>query len=517
MSNPTRRDLLRDVGTGMFVASLGPAVAADLGLGLAHAADAPDRLTFGDLDPLVGFIQDTPADRLLPLALEKLRTGTDLKRLVAAAALANARAFGGEDYVGFHTLMALVPAFHMAAEMPADRRPLPVLKVLVRNATRLTETGGKPDALQPVTPAASGATAERLRDAVRRGDRQAAERTFAALTRDPLANTLDDLMLVVDDATEVHRTVLVSRSWDLIDFVGRERAGHLLRQSVRFCLSAEKNPNYVKHYQEVRTLLPKLLDAHKLADKPLGHRSVEDAWVERFGDTLFRGTPAQAAEAAAAALADGIDPAAVGEAVSLTANQLVLRDEGRPKSQASPGKPVGSCHGDSIGVHACDSVNAWRNIARHGGPRTAASSLILAAYQVASDRTNRGGDFHGWKPYPRPEHIDQVREVGTTSLLPGLDRSIRDKDQGRAAALTSLIVHERTNPTEEVFALLRRYAVSEDGALHAEKFYRTTVEEYTAARPAFKNRYIVALARVTASSFGTPAPGYAEACRLLKV
>ena len=43
-----------------------------------------------------------------------------------------------------------------------------------------------------------------------------------------------------------------------------------------------------------------------------------------------------------------------------------------------------------------------------------------------------------------------------------------------------------------------------------------TVEEYTAARPAFKNRYLVALARVTASSYGTPAPGYAEACRLMK-
>ena len=65
MSDPTRRDLLRDVGTGMFVASLGPTVAAELGLSLAHAADIPDRLSFGDLDPLVGFIQDTPADRLL--------------------------------------------------------------------------------------------------------------------------------------------------------------------------------------------------------------------------------------------------------------------------------------------------------------------------------------------------------------------------------------------------------------------------------------------------------------------
>jgi len=62
-----------------------------------------------------------------------------------------------------------------------------------------------------------------------------------------------------------------------------------------------------------------------------------------------------------------------------------------------------------------------------------------------------------------------------------------------------------------------RYAISEDGALHAEKFYRTTTEEFAAARPAFRPRYVAALARVTASAHGYAAPGHAEACRLLGV
>src|SRR5213082_3520619 len=54
----------------------------------------------------------------------------------AVAALANARTFGGEDYVGFHTMMALAPAVHMSAELPEALRPLPVLKVLYRNTNR---------------------------------------------------------------------------------------------------------------------------------------------------------------------------------------------------------------------------------------------------------------------------------------------------------------------------------------------------------------------------------------------
>jgi hypothetical protein len=68
-----------------------------------------------------------------------------------------------------------------------------------------------------------------------------------------------------------------------------------------------------------------------------------------------------------------------------------------------------------------------------------------------------------------------------------------------------------------VFDVLLKYAISEDGALHAEKYYRTVSEEFAALRPAFRWRQLVALARVTASEYGYSAPGYAEACKLLKV
>ena len=57
----------------------------------------------------------------------------------------------------------------------------------------------------------------------------------------------------------------------------------------------------------------------------------------------------------------------------------------------------------------------------------------------------------------------------------------------------------------------------EDGALHAEKYYRTVTEEFAATRPVFRWRQLVALARVTASEYGRPAPGIAEAREMLKV
>ncbi len=46
------------------------------------------------------------------------------------------------------------------------------------------------------------------------------------------------------------------------------------------------------------------------------------------------------------------------------------------------------------------------------------------------------------------------------------------------------------HPSRPVFDLMLRFAVSEDGRLHSEK-YRTVTEEFAATRPAFRWRHLV--------------------------
>src|SRR4051812_33789720 len=142
-----RREFLADVGRGMLVASVGYGMARELCLAPAFAADVPvpEALDFGAIEPLVRLMQETSIEKLLPELAAKVRSGTQLSRLVTAAALANARTFGGEDYVGFHTMMALSPALRMAGELPETLRPLPVFKVLYRNTNRIQEKGGRKD------------------------------------------------------------------------------------------------------------------------------------------------------------------------------------------------------------------------------------------------------------------------------------------------------------------------------------------------------------------------------------
>lgn len=515
----TRREFLADVGRGMLVASVGCGMATELGLAPAFAADAPDTLDFGPLESLVRLMQETPANKLLPVLANRLKSGTDLSRLVAAGALANARTFGGEDYVGFHTMMALAPSLHMARELPDALQPLPVFKVLYRNTNRIQERGGRKEevlhAVKPVAVSEGGPSCELLREAVHRKDVNQAERTFAMLAQLSPDDALNHLLYTVQDHTEVHRVVLPYRAWDLLDLIGKEQAHTLLRQSVRYCVKAESEQRPAT-WNEPRTLLPKMLEKHKLLARAPGTRPAEDNWVDELSQTIFKSTPEQAAEAAATALAEGFAPAAVGEAISLAANQLVLRDVGRPPRAESPGKPVGSVHGDSIGVHASDSACAWRNLARVSNARNTFACLILGAYQVALDRTARGGDFLNWSPVPVKGHLDQIRSTGADALLREADDAIRQNLQAQAAAIVSRY-GELGHAPRPVFDLLLRYAVSEDGALHAEKYYRTVTEEFAATRPAFRWRQLVALARVTASEYGRPAPGMAEAREMLKV
>ena len=503
----------------MIVATIGGSMAADLGLTTGFAEETPKRLDFGPLEPLVCFMQETAPEKLVGELSQKLKTGTDLRRLVAAAALANARTFGGEDYIGFHTMMALAPALHMASELPEGLQALPVFKVLYRNTKRIQDKGGRKEEvlyeLQPAKLTAGGSCEQALRDAVHRKDVDVAERILAAAVQSSPAEALDDLLYTVQDHTEVHRTVLPYRAWDLLDLIGKDQAQTLLRQSVRYCVKAESWSKNVKE-GDPQTVLGKLLEEHKLLDRATGSREAEDDWVGQLSDTIFKASPEQAAEAAAAALADGFSASAVGEAISLAANQLVLRDHGRQPSEESVGKPPGSVHGDGIGVHASDSACAWRNLSRVSRARNSFACLILGAYQVALDRVNRGGDFLHWDPLPMPYHVAQVVSHDAAGLLHEADEAIRQNLQAHASAIIHRYGELGFEP-RPVFDLLLGFAVSEDGALHAEKYYRTVVEEFAGTRPSLRWRQLVALARVTASEYGHPAPGMAEARELLKV
>jgi len=467
---------------------------------------APGRLRFGALDPLVDLLQATPAEELLPPLVERLRLGATLEQLVAAGALANARAHGGTYYDGYHALMALVPSLEMAARLPRSQAALPVLKVLHRNTRFIHDAGrAQSDALAPLEPApqagGSGLVASlrgnelaQAEQALARGEAEAPERAY------------EELQAVVRDEMDVHRVVLAWRAHDLLRFVGDENAVTMLRQSVRYCVQAgEQRQQRGQGESEIRPLLSRLMEEHGLAARPRGTRPADAAWIERLTGTVFSGARDEAARAVAAALAEGYAPEPISAALSLAATRLLLHDRGR--SRAEPGKPVGSVHGASVGVHASDAANAWRHLAAAGSAANGAASLIAGAYHTAGQSVHVGAE-----PYDLATEPCRLEEPA--ALLDEVEARIRACDQGGACQATRRYC-ALGHPAEPLVARLLVFALSEDGALHAEKYFHTAVEEHSLALPEHRPLFLVGLTRVMASHFGFPAPGLEEARTLL--
>ncbi len=511
--NPiNRREILGDVTRGMLVAGLGPGLAMELGLSTAFADQGPEMLEFGHLRPLVTLMQETAPDALQSKLIGKLKSGdVNLRHLVAAASLANAETFGGEDYVGFHTEMALLPALQLAQRLPDQEKPLPVLKVLYRNAGRIQQYGGAAKkTLRPIQASRENGDGESLRRATRAADLAQAERLFSNSVARSLDEAYNDLQYIIQDDMNVHRFVLAHRAWGLIDVVGNQHAHTLLRQSVRFCVDAERvRINKGQPEPKIRKLLPKTLDRHNLIGGKLGVRRPDDAWVDELSRVIYDAGKERATDAVAAALADGVDPEVIGEAISLAANQLALRQRG------------GRTHGASQGVHGSDAVNAWRQMTRVTNQRNTICGLLVAAYHTAEYSSNT--DFKD-APFPHEPHLDDIKKRNPAALLETTEAAIRENNQSRAAAAIH-VYGELGHASQPVFDLLLKYAISEDGRLHSEKYYQTVVEEFAATRPAFRWRQLVALARVTASAYGFTvddrqgyrAPGYEDACRQLRV
>ena len=124
--------------------------------------------------------------------------------------------------------------------------------------------------------------------------------------------------------------------------------------------------------------------------------------------TIYASSREQAAEAVTEALSEGIAPEVVGEAIALAANQLVLHDPGRRKED-SPKKPIGSVHGASVGVHASDAANAWRNIARVSDRRNTYASLIVGAYHTAGQAADSN---------PQAAPVHRAQREGPAGMAP---------------------------------------------------------------------------------------------------
>jgi len=504
-----RRAFLTHFGSGMLLAALGSVGSRrHAGAALLPYLEDEEGLELGRFAPWVELMTDTPLERLQPRLVQLLREGVAPADLVGAAALANARAFGGQDYTGYHAYMALMPAFEMSRELPPGRAALPVLKVLYRNTARIQAFGGDTaPRLAGAPPAFAGegaVDADWLVARVRAQDMRAAEAGFDDLVeRDP-RRAFEELLPAVNQEVDVHRVVLAWRAWDLLRLTGVEHARVLLRQSLRQCVDREASAGQ----RAIRGELPPLVEASGVMRAPLGERRASDAWIEDFARRAVEADRPGAARMTAEALIEGIDPADVGAAHSLACSLVMLRQPGR-QDDGDAAKPRGSVHGAGTGVHASDTAAAWRGIARTGGPDATRLALVSSGYYLGELARHVARE-----PYLSMDAADELARRPVEEGLGVLAECLRGRDlEGAAAAGHALA--RREDALRPLADVLLACAVASDGALHAEKYYRTQLEALEGDRPAHRPLHAAALARVSASESGFEAEGRAQALELL--
>ena len=513
MGTYDRRTFLGKVGTGMLVCAGGLVVVDELQLfGFLHANET-DRLDFGALESLVSLMQETSADALLPKLKGEIDGGTELRTLAAAAALANARTFGGQNYTGYHCFMAIVPALAMAERMTGNAAAVPLFKVLHRNTTQIQAGGGRSKEVlrrvEHATPT-DDEIRSRLLAAGRKGAFDSAEAMFAGVAKLGPDAAFRALQPLVRDNIDVHQVVLAYRSWDMMRLTGEENAHVLLRQALRHCIDRDEGRRRRgRSAPSIRTLLPELMDAYGLNRPSTPKRRLDRKELDELAQFIFASGKDEAARRVAAELAAGVSRDDIGEALSLAAVRLLLHDPGR--SSGEKGKPKGSVHGASVGLHASDSANAWRGIADETGPVNANACLVTAAWHTAgqSGRMDRSRPFHATA---RPV----AASVPADELLGRIGEALRGGDQRLSCALAERYGKLDRDPTP-LISLLIKPATQFDGALHHEKFFHTATVEFARTRPAFRYAHLVALTRVMASGYGFEAEGLELSRRVLGV
>ena len=219
-------------------------------------------------------------------------------------------------------------------------------------------------------------------EATRRQDMEGAERTFAALAQGPLDEAYNDLQYLVQDDVNVHRVVLAWRAWACSTSPARSTP---TRCSASRCGSAceeEGNDPQVWRRRGLRSLLPKLLDQYGLLEPGPGDEAARRSRIDRLAMTIYGSKREQAAEAVAAALADGWSPEAIGEAISLAANQLVLCDPGRKKEDTPRSPRAASTAPRSASTPPTRPTPGGTSPAS-ANHRNTVASLIVGAYHTA--------------------------------------------------------------------------------------------------------------------------------------
>ncbi|MBS0263487.1 MAG: twin-arginine translocation signal domain-containing protein [Planctomycetes bacterium] len=445
---------------------------AVLGLGVGLPADVwaitpdqPEELTVRpdavclrpEIEPVVSWIEDTPRDRILEVAVAHLKRGLSYRQLLAGLFLAGIRNIQPRP-VGFkfHAVLVIHSAHVLGQSAAQDERLLPLLFALdTFKASQAADVKEGDWALGPVlegqVPPAWLAK-DQFIAAMESWDADAADLATVALCRSYGAAEVMELFwrfAIRDQRNIGHKAIFAAQAWRTLQAIGWQHAEPVLRSLAFGLLDRQGAPGFdvVGPYRE----------NVDLAEQFPGSwiTGVED---RAASDHLLADLRQASSRAAGAYLQEyvngGIHPAGIWDGLLKAANELLLRKTG------------------IISLHAVTAVNALHYIfGAAADEQTRRLALLQAASWIALFREALG-DAPAWhlnelEPSPIPRSADEA--VADIFATIGVNR--------RDAAGKTLAFLAQGGSNETLFAAARRMIFLKGTDSHDFKFGAAAWEE----------------------------------------
>jgi hypothetical protein len=454
-----RRNFLQAASALGLGAGLGPweSLRAITPASVDEAKVGPDMVRFTpDIEPVVRWIEDTPRERVFDKAVTELKEGLSYRSLLAGLFLAGIRNIKPRP-VGFkfHAVMVINSAHLLGQTSAVTDRLLPLFWALDNfknsQAADVREGDwalGRVD--ESRVPAPHRAKADYLQ-AMEAWDSEAADAAVAGLCRGlGAAEIMEPVwrMAVRDHRNIGHKPIFAAQSWRTLQAIGWEHAEPVLRSLTYGLLDLQGDrPKPLGPYEA------NLETARKLrGDWSVGRQ--DSGATRSLLQTIRQATPEAASAEAARMLDQGIAPAALWDAVVLSASELMMK---------SPG---------IISLHATTAANALHYIFHASGDDVTRQLAILQAV--------------GWQPLYR-ERAKSTNPLEIDSLTPADQVAQGDEAVGEifatisndrtAAAARTLAYLSRGGSTARIFDAARRMIFHKGTDSHDYKYGAAIWEE----------------------------------------
>jgi hypothetical protein len=473
-----------------------------------------------DIEPLVRFVEETEAGRILEQTLEKLRAGESIKRLLTASALAVTRSSDlppGHHGGPLHPLVGIHAIRHTVERVSGEERFLPVLQHVALSNKHINHPGMGPYILPDFEPVDAGgvdATKKAFFAAVDRGVYNAADHHFLWLWQNVPPVEAFDLLLTVaipKNALDDHYFIFPVFTWRALEWLGPEYLPVLMRPAVRYVTRFPMPPAVAE--------IDALLDEFNLLDRPLRAHTGGDetAVIGSLGEAIGRcDVYAEIPKMLARALADGLSLEGTGEALSIGAASLFLR----------------SLTGNPMDVHLHTGVNLRRYLLKLDGLSLKNKLRALLLWHTGPEVRSTQNRMEP-APQPHPDAVAGLPHRTQDELLDAIAESVHTQPPTDWSKVTNLGLMRAVPEVKDTINLAQQYAnLGYDATAlihrlaeiachdnftetHALKHHQATFEEFHATRLPWRWRHLVSAAQAAAISYGKNMEIYEEAIELL--